>query len=406
MIALSSSIVDFGTVAVNRRPQHHVRIDNVSPIKATFQFLCDGECSAWSFSPTQGVLLPGEHSIITVLFSPRAAAPYYRKVPILVDGMDPMFIELSGSAFDDNFRPAHLSIEQIKMRFSPGVEKVDLDTRQQLYQDGKIILTKGYLHNEDEPNPTDSDFQQENIECGFYSLFEADSCKIPAVSLSTNSISFGRCIPDGTINAMPIQVTNHTDGDIVAQWYQSKEKAHFSVNPPMRTLGPGGSYIFTARFQLFGEKESVYGGELELNCFYKQMMDYSEVKTNLVSPGWCKTVHVSAHTFNPTSEPFPSSIQLPETVISPPTLSSCPTYTTLLMQSHGSLPVTFHFKDDEYQVFPSLGFIQSESPFQLVVIRSIAWDDAHSGDLLAQLNGDSRYQIIDFFWCVLYLLCE
>ena len=186
-------------------------------------------------------------------------------------------------------------------------------------------------------------------------------------------------------------MTNHTEGEIVAQWYQSKEKSHFSVNPPVRTLAPGGSYIFTGRFQLFGGMESVFGGELELNCFYKQMLDYSEVKTNLVSPGWCKTVHVSAHTFSPCSEPFPSAIQMPETIISPPTLSSCPTYTTLLMKSAGSLPVTFHFDNDEYNVFPSVGLIQSDSPFQLVVIRSIAHDDAHGGELRARLNGDARY---------------
>ena len=121
------------------------------------------------------------------------------------------------------------------------------------------------------------------------------------------------------------------------------------MNPPSQTLAPGASYIFTARFQIFGHAESVYGGELELNCFYKQMIDYSEVKSSFIHHGWCRTVNVSAHTFKPSSEPFPSKVVMPKTIISPPTLSSWPTYTTVLMQSDGELPVTFDFSGDDYK---------------------------------------------------------
>ena len=163
------------------------------------------------------------------------------------------------------------------------------------------------------------------------------------------------------------------------------------MNPPVRRLAPGASYIFTARFQLSGEKECVYGGELELNCFYSQMLDYSEVKTRLVSPGWCKTVNVSAHTFSPSSEAFPSAVEMPPLVIPPPMLDSHPTYATMTMVSKGSLPVTYAFANDEYEVYPPLGLINSDSAFQLVVVRAVAKANAFQGQLKVSLNGDDRY---------------
>lgn len=107
-----------------------------------------------------------------------------------------------------------------RTKVSPDVEKLDFDTRQKLFNEEKLKLTNDYLHFADESSDPES--ITANWINGFSSLFEEDSNTIPAVSLSTNSVSFGQCIPDGTINAMPIQVTNHTEGEIIAQWYQAK----------------------------------------------------------------------------------------------------------------------------------------------------------------------------------------
>ena len=137
-------------------------------------------------------------------------------MPIPIDGGDPVFIELCGSVFDEHSRPAHLSVEQVKMRFSSRVERTDFDTRERLFRAGDIVLSDGFLHFADEPPQAEPN--------GVESLFESDLANIPAISLSENWVDFGRCIPDGTINAVPIQLTNHTDGEVVAQWYQSTEK--------------------------------------------------------------------------------------------------------------------------------------------------------------------------------------
>ena len=75
------------------------------------------------------------------------------------------------------------------------------------------------------------------------------------------------------------KVTNHTEGEIIAKWYQSMNKSYFQVHPQQARMSPGSSFIFTVRFSLQSDQESLFGGELELNCFYSIMMDYSEVRT-------------------------------------------------------------------------------------------------------------------------------
>ena len=60
-------------------------------------------------------------------------------------------------------------------------------------------------------------------------------------------------------------------------------KSYFQVHPQQARMSPGSSFIFTVRFSLQTDQESLFGGELELNCFYSIMMDYSEVKKILPS---------------------------------------------------------------------------------------------------------------------------
>ena len=59
--------------------------------------------------------------------------------------------------------------------------------------------------------------------------------------------------------------------------YFLKNKSYFQVHPQQARMSPGSSFIFTVRFSLQSDQESLFGGELELNCFYSIMMDYSEV---------------------------------------------------------------------------------------------------------------------------------
>ena len=60
-----------------------------------------------------------------------------------------------------------------------------------------------------------------------------------------------------------------------------RTKTYFSIVPEFEKLAPGTSFIFTIRFQNSSGQESLFGGELELNCFYSIMLDYSELKTEI-----------------------------------------------------------------------------------------------------------------------------
>ena len=297
-LEFSENIVDFGRVRVGTKPNVSIRIDNTSGNVAKFQFMCDSTNSVWSFEPCYGILAKGEHKYINVTFEPLEPAPYNRKVPIFIEGAPPQFIQLSGSAYTDLIKPAHVSVDQLKLRFSADAEKTPLARRQAMLESGELIHDRDVIRLKDELYPVAS----ENV-CATF--FEDDTESVPAISLSTYAIDFGTCLADGSINSHPIQVTNHTKDDIIAQWYNS-ETTSFSVYPNKINLRPGKSAIFTARFVQSKGKESLYGAEMELSAFFKDMMDYTEVKTNLVTPSWCATVNLTANTFAPQSEAFPS----------------------------------------------------------------------------------------------------
>ena len=91
IVELSSDIIDFGMINIDDKKNHkrQIKISNESQVTANVQFLIDCECSAWNISPKHGTLAPGKYLMITISFKPRDPAPYFRKVPIIIDGADP-----------------------------------------------------------------------------------------------------------------------------------------------------------------------------------------------------------------------------------------------------------------------------------------------------------------------------
>ena len=116
----------------------------------------------------------------------------------MIDGAPPLWLSLAGSAFDENSKPAVINLDQMRMELSPRVEKTEFESRQELFFRGDIVKTGNFLHFSDEQS-------EPVINRPMAELFEEDTAKIPAVSLSTYQISFGRCLPDGTVNAVPVQ---------------------------------------------------------------------------------------------------------------------------------------------------------------------------------------------------------
>ena len=139
----------------------------------------------------------------------------------------------------------------------------------------------------------------------------------------------------------------------------SVKKSYFSVHPEQVKLAPGTSFVFTVRFALDNDMESLFGGELELNCFYAVMMDYSELKTDFITPNWSKTLQVTASTFEKHSEVFPVRVKAPQLIAAPPTPTGIPTYRAISIDAtNADLPSTYQLLNDVYQVYPQVGLIK------------------------------------------------
>ena len=296
-VALTEDTIDFGMVDITggRKPSvaHSLRIRNTGSVVARFQFTIDCDCSVWQVVPKQGELKPGAYMDIIVKFEPWSEAPYYRRLPLFVEGSGvPIMLALSGCAYSAELKPVHLTQEQLSRRVTPRVERLDPDSRQVAFDEGHIVYVDNELRFADEQC-------DKNVTCEYENLFDEDIKSVPNISLSRSSLVFENCQGNGQVHAQPVQVTNHTSGEVIAKWAIPVNKPYFTVHPQQVTLAPGASYLFTVRFSLEGSMESLFGGELELNCFYNIMMDYTELKTELVTPGWSKTLQVTASTFAP-----------------------------------------------------------------------------------------------------------
>ena len=121
LVALSEDTIDFGMVDVTggRRPSisHSIRIRNTGTVNARFQFAIDCDCSVWQVSPKNGELKPGAYTDATVKFEPWSEAPYYRRIPLLIEGSGvPLMLALSGCAYSDDLKPVHLTLAQLSRR--------------------------------------------------------------------------------------------------------------------------------------------------------------------------------------------------------------------------------------------------------------------------------------------------
>ena len=97
-VELSEDIIDFGRINVdtNTNASHALRLANTGTVAASFQFLIDSDCTAWNIYPNQGIVEPGGYVGVKVAFQPKCPSPYFRKVPVLIDGGAPIFLTLSG----------------------------------------------------------------------------------------------------------------------------------------------------------------------------------------------------------------------------------------------------------------------------------------------------------------------
>ena len=356
-VELSEDTIDFGMVDITggRKPSvaHSLRIRNTGNVMSRFQFIVDCDCSVWQVLPKHGDLKPGAYTDIIVKFEPWSEAPYYRRLPLFVEGSgEPIMLALSGCAYSSDLKPVHLTLAQLSRSVTPRVERLDPESRQIAFDEGAILCENNELRFKDEVTTTNDRSEYQNF-------FDDDIKSVPNISLSTSSLVFENCTGSGQVHAQPVQVTNHTSGDIIAKWAIPVNKPYFTVHPQQVTLAPGASYLFTVRFSLESTMESLFGGELELNCFYNVMMDYTELKTDFITPGWSKTLQVTASTFANKSEPFPVRVKTPNLVAAPPTPTGVPTYRAIMINAaEADLPSTYRTLNEAYQVYPQVGLIK------------------------------------------------
>ena len=112
-IQLSTNLLSYKYTEVGREVKQFLTISNVSNVKTYYQIVLDSAESVFAVDQSCGKLDGKEEKTILVKFLPLKAIPYYKRVTILLHRQEPLFLDLLGSGFTNDIRPAKLGAQDL-----------------------------------------------------------------------------------------------------------------------------------------------------------------------------------------------------------------------------------------------------------------------------------------------------
>ena len=107
-IRLSKNILSFKYADIGKEVIQYINISNDSNVKTFYQIVLDSSESVFKVDKSCGILNGKEEKTIQVRFLPLQPIPYYKRVTILLHRQEPVFLDLLGSGFSNEVRPARL----------------------------------------------------------------------------------------------------------------------------------------------------------------------------------------------------------------------------------------------------------------------------------------------------------
>ena len=107
-IKLSKNILSFKYADIGKELKQCITISNTSNVKTFYQIALDSTESVFKVNKSCGFLNGKEERTVQVRFLPLEPIPYYKRVAILLHRQEPVFLDLLGSGFTNEVRPARL----------------------------------------------------------------------------------------------------------------------------------------------------------------------------------------------------------------------------------------------------------------------------------------------------------
>ncbi|KAL5256774.1 hypothetical protein ACHWQZ_G011893 [Mnemiopsis leidyi] len=388
-IKLSANTLSFKYAELGTEHKQYITISNQSNVKTSYQIVLDSTESVFKVDKSCGTLNGKEERTIVVKFVPLKAIPYYKRIPILLHRQEPIFLDLLGSGFSNDIRPARLvgqDLNNFVEKIRSGLSMYPPEVQAGILSDEKTVLNPG-IPPQDQP-PSSQYFTD------VQTMTESSTMHVTA---DIETIDFGKCRTFQKVHHKTVTVTNHTKGRVTAIWNDNVDSV-FTVLPTECDIQPYKSASFRVNFHP-RKPNQFYGADLECTAFYKSMRDAQLVNDQTMCASWSQSVYCTGETFEPGHEPFlPRYETDTSAILFPPALPDQPVYRTLLLRNLGDTPMSFVFEDDPMGIFsvkPMSGVIYGE--VSIVMVRFLANQSrSYQHNLACSLN--TKHKIV--FPCV------
>ena len=145
-IKLSTNLLCFKYAELGTEHKQYLTISNQSNVKTSYQIVLDSTESVFKVDKSCGTLDGKEERTIVVKFLPLNAIPYYKRIPILLHRQEPIFLDLLGSGFTNEIRPARLigqDLDNFVEKVRTGISMYPPEVQASILADDKTTLSPG-----------------------------------------------------------------------------------------------------------------------------------------------------------------------------------------------------------------------------------------------------------------------
>ncbi|EDV21132.1 uncharacterized protein TRIADDRAFT_60400 [Trichoplax adhaerens] len=375
-IEIDNTLVSFGSTCVDQEVTRVITLINHSNVHGYYQFRIDDSNSVFKFSKTCGQLPPNHSEAIKIVFKPALTISYYRKVFLVVHNQETRAIELFGSSFTEQERPAVIHAKHVH-RFRKleerGLTIFPPEFLSEMLKEGKVSLDSegAIMVKEAEAfEPYLRPYIPLTTQEEYFDLADnVEKIVSPHVSLDQQQVNFGSCPNIKSFEQRNITIANHTRGKICCCWITNIQNV-FSITPDVTTIQPLKSASFVVTFKP-NSPNQFYEAELECYAGYKSMREYRLVTDHTIMPPWCLTVTLSGHTFRSTVDTYLPRYKFENHELIFPTVSANEeSYRTLLLSNAGSNPIDYEFLEEQLgltTIIPRKGLLQKE--YQILSLK-------------------------------------
>ena len=325
-VSLEPNVIEFGCSSLKdigdgmQAPENvairtFVITNHSGSCEAVYEILCDSTTSVFKFSSTCGVLKVGESRQFTVTFHAPVPINFYRRVTILIAHHSPLVLDLLGTAFNVDNRPAAIKHEHL-IRYMKnaelGLARYFPEQLQQWLAENKlttdeigalqVVDPSGIPHYSEQSHRNEVQSMEEYFEDGFHTAVVSNS---PYVSFDREWLYLSLC--DGSLSKpQTIHLTNHTYGKIIAHFAivpkDSQQKFPFVVEPMNLEVAAGRSAAFTVRMptdrmEALSKSGTFVSASIECYCFHSVQRVHTLVQREFVVPPWSLTLNIAASTY-------------------------------------------------------------------------------------------------------------